>query len=168
MNFEEAMSKAAKIVNEATYEILGDYAAGHFRHEDDISPALLGNLRGKLNGQVGGLNWSASIPTHRRGTAAEERRTGADIVIHVSLNTPTQSYSKGIQVQAKRPTAHSLLNSRDQADLKQQCNTMLSITPSAFVFCYMEGWMRCGSAVRVAGASSRDLKALCSWTLDFR
>jgi hypothetical protein len=49
-------------------------------------------------------------------------------------------------VQAKRPKDPGPINSRDQADLKRQCNTMLSITPSAFVFCYMQGWMRCGSA----------------------
>jgi hypothetical protein len=164
MNFEDAMSQAAKAADKAISAVMADYYSGLITDEDDITPALVGSLRSTFNGQIGGLTWSASIPRHRRGVAAEERQTGADILIHVSLSTPTQRYSKGVLIQAKRVDPDDSLDAASHARLQHQCNTMLAITPASFVFNYMKGWMRCGSATRIAGATSRNLISLCSWT----
>jgi hypothetical protein len=145
MNFEEAMTAAAKAADEAVTLIMGDYSAGNLTDEDDISAALVGGLRTKFSGQIDGLTWSSSIVRHRKGTANEENRVGADIVIHVSLNTPTQKYSKGTLVQAKRTEPQHRMANTEFANLQNQCNKMLAITPASFVFNYAKGAMRCGS-----------------------
>jgi len=125
---------------------------------------LVGSLKSALSGQIGGLQWSASVTRHRRGIAAEESRTGADLVIHVRLDTPTQKYSKGVLVQAKRFEPFEAMNRVEQRDLHDQCGKMLAITPSAFVFNYMKSGMRCGAATRISGAANRNVPSLCSWT----
>src|SRR5208282_4670309 len=121
MNFEEAMSQAAKAADEAVSLVMADYHSGHFTDEDDITPALIGSLRSNFNAaQIGGLTWTASIARHRRGAAAEEQRIGADLVMHVSLQTPTQNYSKGVLIQAKRVDPDNYLDAASHARLQQQ------------------------------------------------
>jgi hypothetical protein len=145
------MSTAAKAADKAVNRIMARYSTGHLHDEDDISPALIGGLETTFSQPIGGLTWSASIVRHRRGVAAEEKRIGADIVIHVALDTPTDKYSKGVLIQAKRHESHEDMSSKEQVDLRNQCRSMLAISPAAFVFNYMAGSMRCGSATRVAG-----------------
>lgn len=164
MNFEEAVSAAAKAADEAVSLVMGDYSAGNLTDEDDISAALVGGLRIKFSSQIGGLTWSSTIVRHRKGVAAEEKKVGADIIIHVSLNTPTQVYSKGTLIQAKRTEPQDRMTEAEFANLQSQCNKMLSITPASFVFNYARGSMRCGSATRIAGAANKPLDELCSWT----
>ena len=152
MNFEESMSKAAKVANAAVFSVMNDYASGDITDEDDITPALVWAIKGKLDGKVGGLTWSATIPRHR-GSAAEEARVGADILIHLRLVTPTDSYSKGGLIQAKRIEAGVLLGINRLSELHEQCERMIKITPASFVFNYMKGQMRYASAVRVFGST---------------
>jgi hypothetical protein len=139
MNFEEAMSAAARAADESVSLIMGDYQAGHLTDEDDISPALIGSLKTKFSSQIGGLTWSASIARHHRGVAAEEKRTGADIVIHVKLDTPLRTYSKGVLIQARRAEPNALMSPTALTGLVRQCNDMLAISPSSFVFNYLKG-----------------------------
>ncbi len=72
------------------------YSHGLATDEDDLTGVLVGNLDSELEGQIGGLTWSTSIVRHRKGVAAEERAIGADLVIHVSFQTPERKYSKGV------------------------------------------------------------------------
>jgi hypothetical protein len=74
------------------------------------------------------------------------------------------SYSKGVLVQAKRVGRDEMLGKREYAELIDQCDRMLAITPSAFVFDYTKYSMRCGAATRISGSSSRDLHRTCGWT----
>lgn len=164
MKFEDAMRAAAKRADRAVSRTMADYGARLLKHEDDISPALVGGLRAAFPGQVGGLRWSASIMTHRRGIAAEEARTGADLLIHVRLNTAKQKYSKGVLVQAKRVDAAGSMTTAGHTELVGQCNKMLAITPAAFVFNYTVNEMRCASAAKVSGMISRALHENCDWT----
>lgn len=164
MTFEEAMAAAARIAADAATTTMRQYGSGHLTDEDDITPDLLATIRTSLTGQIGGLTWSASVARHRAGRAAEEARTGADMLIHVTLDTPTAKYSKGVLVQAKRFANDEYMSIRQQADLREQCKKMLERTPAAFVFNYMPGSMRVGSASRIVGASQRHLRSLCSWT----
>jgi hypothetical protein len=164
MNFEEAMTTAAKAADETVSLIMGDYSAGNLTDEDDISAALVGGLRTKFSSPMDGLTWSGSIVRHRKGVAAEEKLIGADIIIHVSLNTSTQKYSKGTLIQATRTEPQHFMGNTEFANLQNQCNKMLAITPASFVFNYAKGSMRCGSATRIAGASIKPLETLCSWT----
>ena len=133
--------------------------------EDDLTGVLVGQLDATLSDlKTGGLTWDATILRHRAGKAAEEKRVGADLLIHVALNTPTQKYSKGVLVQAKRVERHELLTKREHEELVDQCDRMLTITPAAFVFDYTKSSMRCGAATRVGGSSRRDLYRMCGWT----
>jgi hypothetical protein len=87
---------------DAVQETMWQYRLGHITDEDDITPDLRATIRTSLNGEIGGLIWTSSVARHRRGVvAAEETRTGADILIHVTVASPTQKYGEGVLVQAK-------------------------------------------------------------------
>lgn len=158
------MRAAAHVANGAVHRAMRSYANGYVTDEDDLTGALVGNLQADLSKPVGGLAWTASIVRHRRGVAAEERRVGADMVIHVKLNTPTDKYSKGVLVQAKRVDRFEIMSKKQHGELVEQCTRMLEVTPESFVFDYAQGSMKCGSAARVQGATSRELYDVCAWT----
>lgn len=164
MDFDEALSKAAHKAAQATNRAMRKYAAGLVTDEDDLTGVLVGNLDSDLTGVISGLKWSTSILRHRAGVAAEEKAIGADLVIHVTLRTRKRRYSKGVLIQAKRFDPGGLMSTSEQADLIKQCDKMLAVTPSAFVFDYARGHMRCGSATRISGSSERDLYSDCNWT----
>lgn len=164
MTFDEATREAAQIANKAVTRAMKKYASGFVTDEDDITGVLVGNLDTDLEGSIGGLDWSTSIVRHRRGSAAEERTVGADVVIHVKLETPTQKYSKGVLVQAKRVDKDELMTGRAHSELIDQCDRMLTITPASYVFDYAKGRMRCGAATKLAGSTRRDLYRACGWT----
>lgn len=164
MDFSEAMAAAARLAASAVDETMGKHRASHVVDEDDITPYLLATLQIRLTGQIGGLTWAASVVRHRRGSAAEEARTGADMVISVNLVTPTEKYSKGVLVQAKRVGPDGILAATQLSELNIQCKKMLAISPASFVFDYSPHGMRVGSASRIAGTSNRRLYSLCGWT----
>lgn len=165
MNFEEVMKKAARIASEASNMAIKKYASGHVTDEDDITGILVGNLDTKLKDcEIDGIKWSSSILRHRKGVAAEEKEIGADILIHLKLDTPTHKYSKGVLIQAKRVPKDSMMKKSDHDKLRKQCEKMLMISPSSFVFNYDESGMRCGSALKIAGTTDTKLSSTCSWT----
>jgi hypothetical protein len=164
MTFEQAMREAAIAAEEATYAAMREYHEGGVGDEPEITGVLMGELNAALRGNIGGLNWAATIVRNGSGAAAEEKRTGADLLIHVSLDTPTDSYSKGVLIQAKRAEPDEPISTSDLDRLQQQCNKMLSHTASAFVFTYARGSMRCGSATRFVGSSDRQIYRRCTWT----
>lgn len=86
------------------------------------------------------------------------------MIIHVSLKTPIQTYSKAVLIQAKRQDPGSTMNVRARTELIEQCNKMLAVTPASFVFDYTTSGMRCASATKIAGSSNPDLYSACSWT----
>lgn len=165
LTFEEATREAALAADKAVLRTMKKYADGNVTDEDDITGVLVGNLDSTFSGSdVGGLHWSSSVVRHRRGIAAEEAAIGADLVIHVQMKTPTQSYSKGVLIQAKRLEPNTKMTANTHAELVRQCGKMLSVTPAAFVFDYASGKMRCGAATKIAGSPRRDLYENCGWT----
>src|SRR5258708_15546294 len=102
MSFRESMREAARVASVAVTEAMNEYAAGGVTDEPDITPYLKGHLDSALRGRVGDLAWSSTIVRHGKGRAAEENWTGADLVIHVKIDTLTVKYSKGVLIQAKR------------------------------------------------------------------
>ena len=153
MTFEEATREAALAANAAVARAMNKYASRRVKHEDDLTGILIGQLDAALEGEIGGLSWDASILSHRSGKAAEESKIGADLLIHVTMDTPTQTYSKGVLVQAKRLEPDQSMSGRDHGELINQCKRMLKYTPAAFVFNYAKGSMRCGPATKIAGSS---------------
>ena len=164
MEFSEAMAEAAKVADSAVHETMMQHRHGRITDEDDITPDLLATLRVRLTGQISGLRWASSVVRHRSGIAAEEAWTGADLLISVTLRTPTESYAKGVLVQAKRVGPGATMSQAGLVGLKDQCAKMLAISPAAFVFDYSPYGMRVGSATRIAGTSDRRLHDVCGWT----
>jgi hypothetical protein len=168
MGFDEAMRAAAHSAEHAVWRAMAKYRDGLVTDEDDLTGVLIGSLDAEFSAKrasdIGGLQWSSSILRHRKGAAAEEKRIGADMLIHVSVNTPIQTYSKAVLVQAKRHEPGDHMTAREQNELLTQCKKMLAVSPAAFVFDYAKGEMRCASATKIAGSANRDLYAACSWT----
>lgn len=164
MGFDESMRLAAKAADRAVIRAMRKYSHGLVTDEDDLTGVLIGNLDAEFDKSIGGVQWSSSILRHRKGVAAEEGLIGADIIIHVALKTPIQTYSKAVLIQAKRHQPGILMGKTEQTDLVDQCKKMLAVTPASFVFNYATNDMRCGSASKISGSTNRDLYEACSWT----
>jgi hypothetical protein len=166
MTFNEITKKAAKEADSAVSYTMERYKRGLIHDEDDITGFLLGSLQMRLDhSAIDGVTLTASILRHRSGVAAQERRYGADMLLHVKMETSTQTFSKGVLVQAKRSEASDYWSPTARSELIDQCNRMLVVTPAAFVFNYRVNDMRCGAATRVAGASPpQSLSYVCGWT----
>ena len=164
MNFRDATSNAAHKASAAVAAVMAGYAVGRYTDEDDISPALIERLQADLVGKVGGLQWQGSIMRHRAGVANEEGRTGADMAIFFELNTPTHKFKKGLLIQAKRCEPDDCLAKGDWENLRAQCDKMLMVTSSSFVFNYARRGLRSAPASKISGCSNRNLHYECDWT----
>jgi hypothetical protein len=163
MTFDEAMREAAVAADNAVASTMRKYSRGGIKDEPEVTAYLISRLDEKFEGNIGGLIWNSSVVRNGSGSAAEETRIGADLLIHVSLNTPTQSYSKGVLVQAKRSEPDDFVTQGELNRLNDQCCKILNHTPSAFVFNYARDSMRCGAATRFAGSKDRRLYRQCTW-----
>jgi hypothetical protein len=158
------LREAAHRAADAVAKTIGGYADGTYSHEVPITGALAGILRSKLKGKIEGLTWSAHVMESGTGSAAEETPTGADLLVHVQLDTPRLKYSKGLLIQAKRVEPDEAMK-KDRHDLLlEQCKRMLKVTQSAFVFDYTKQSVRCGSARVILDSKNRHLFGQCPWT----
>lgn len=158
------MQTAARAAETAVKAAMREYARGGVMDEPEITGVLAGHLAARIEGQIGGLEWNSRIIRNGKGKAAEEKRIGADLLIHVSLETPAESYSKGVLIQAKRCEPNEELSASELRRLQGQCDKMLDRTSAAFVFTYDKGSMRCGSANRFTAAPDGQIYRRCSWT----
>lgn len=163
MTFDESMREAALAADKAVARAMSKYASNGVADEPEITGYLVGQLDAMMQGTIGGLHWNTQIVRNGSGSAAEEKRVGADLLIHVTLATPTDRYNKGVLIQAKRSEPGDFLPMKELHRLNAQCVTMLTITPSAFVFDYARGSMRCGPATRFAATKERRLYNQCTW-----
>lgn len=161
---EEAFRQAAYAADCAVSAAMEKYSHGYVTDEDDITGVLIGRLDAAFGENIGGINWSSSILRHRKGLAAQEKKVGADMLIHVSIKTPQLTYSKGVLIQSKRVDDGIEMPVDSHKELLSQCDKMLDITPDSFVFNYTKSGMRCASANRIAGTSSRILNDSCNLT----
>jgi hypothetical protein len=167
MTFDEAMQTIAHRAADASSTAMSKLGAGKVKHEDDLTGVLVQAIEERVNGtRFGGLSWNVtwdySILTHRK--SGEEGKYGADLLIHVSLDTPQYKYSKGVLVQAKRIGPGQNMSTRDYDDLKAQCSKMSNYTPASFVFAFDPHGLRAGAATKIAGAADRALYDQCNWT----
>lgn len=158
------MREAAHVAERATRSAMREYARGNVTDEDDLTGQLTGELNSALRGNVRGFKWSTKILRHRRGVAAEEKRIGADLLIHVSIKAKGRSYSKGVLVQSKRIEPDENMTKGQLEELQRQCRKMLKQSSSSFVFDYAKSGLRVGSANRIEGTESRALHAECTMT----
>lgn len=164
MNFRDATREAALRASAATLAVMRRYAHGNYTDEDDISPALIERLHMELDEKVGGLRWQGSIMRHRAGVANEEGRTGADMAIFFELDTPTHKFKKGLLIQAKRTEPDQFLTASALQALRHQCDKMLAITPSSFIFNYAREGLRTAPASKISGCNNLKLYDECDWT----
>lgn len=159
------MKEAAHAAEEAVQSTISKYAWDRgITDEPEISSYFISQLDSQFKRQIGGLNWKSTILRNGKGVAAEEKRVGADILLHVSLKTPTQTYSKGVLIQSKRSEPYAGVPQGELNKLRKQCLDMLSHTPAAFVLNYAAGSIRCGPATRFAGTAIKDIHRQCTWT----
>jgi hypothetical protein len=164
MHFEQLAYRAAAVANRAANEVIGYYAGGMYSDEPEITAGLVTMLKKAFSGaRFAGLKWSATIMRHYSGRASEEKHFGADLLMQVALNTPQQTYSKGVLVQAKRERKSGNFSGADHNELVDQCGRMLKFTPAAFVFHYTTAGIGCASATLVQGSADRNLGRVCHW-----
>jgi hypothetical protein len=161
---EDDFRKAAHAADYAVRASMQKYADGLVTDEDDITGALIGRLDSAFDRKIGGISWSSSILRHRKGVAAQEKSTGADMLFHVSIMTSQLSYSKGVLIQSKRVDEGAEMTATRHKELIEQCDKMLNITPASFVFNYTKSEMRCASATKIHGTKNRVLSESCNLT----
>jgi hypothetical protein len=166
MKFTTLAERAAARARDAAQLTMAFARDGLLSDEPDITSSLVTNLqRNFSNARFAGLRWSAKVVPHHSGRSAHEKRIGADILIHVTLDTPNYKYSKGAMVQAKRFREDATNLSADElGELTSQCRRMLSYSPAAFVFYYGKDTISCASATLVAGTTERNLARVCHWS----
>lgn len=163
-SLEEAFRQAAHAADRAVTAAMQKYANEEVTDEDDITGVLIGRLDAAFDEKIGGVTWSSSVLRHRKGVAAQEKKAGADMLFHVSIETPQLTYSKGVLIQSKRIDEGAAMTGPGHKELIGQCDKMLNITPASFVFNYTKSGMRCASATKIAGATSRVLNDTCNLT----
>jgi hypothetical protein len=161
---DEWLREAALQADSAVSDTITEYREGRVTDEDDITGGLIASIRTQLKGRISGLTWSSLILRHRKGVAAEEKKFGADILIHVTMNTPDLSYSKGVLVQSKRVNTDTAMTKKNYNDMKNQCTKMLNTTASSFIFNYTHKEMRCAPATRLIKSNNMVLSDHCIWT----
>jgi hypothetical protein len=147
---EDMIREAARRADDAVSQTLAKYRSGRVTDEEEITAVLVTRLDAKFEGRFGGLHWDTSILRHRTGAANEEGKIGADLVIHVALDSSQVKYSKAVLVQAKRLEPGTAFPKREQLRLAQQCEKMLNTSAASYVFNYSRDEMRCDSATNVA------------------
>ncbi|MBL8578765.1 MAG: hypothetical protein JNK47_16200 [Mesorhizobium sp.] len=162
MGFDEAMYKVARRLADVTDRMMKKHH-NRVKHEDDLTGYLFGAIDERMTDMVAdGIRWDASVLTHRTG--GEEGKYGADILLHVSLDTPQQTYSKGVLIQAKRIGPNKNMRTKDHDDLIDQCEKMLQVSSASWVFAYDGKGMRAAPATKISGAAERNLYDQCDWT----
>jgi len=101
-----------------------------------------------------GIRWTAKTLTDR-GRASQESRDGADFMGVLNIALPDFAVSKGFLAQAKLIRNGS---AGDVAELKDQCEKMLNLSPDSFVFLYDQAAVRVVSALSVVSATADPLQ----------
>lgn len=164
MTFDEAMREAARAADYAVRVTLTKYSQGGIRDEPEITAYLVSQLDSQFAKPIGGVNWSSTIVRNGSGKSAEEKRIGADLLLHVSLQTPFKKYSKGVLIQSKRAEPDEAIPRGKLTELQTQCSKMAEHTSAAFVFCYGQKSMRTGPASIFEASSDRYIHSSCPWT----
>lgn len=134
--YESAFQRASTKLAHAATKTVQDYTVNALPDEPAFTAALVTRLKDALDGfKTSGIAWSAKILSSH-GANTEEKKYGADFLGVLTLALPGLNVKKGFLAQAKRQEPGSKLDLRQWKDLAAQCEKMLKITPSSFVFVY--------------------------------
>jgi hypothetical protein len=118
--------------------------------KEDDSPAAAAPGRG--------LVWQAMTLRAGSGSAAHEKRHGADLLGVLTIETPEYRVAKGFLAQAKRAEPGIPFSVAEWKRLQEQCETMLQVTPDAFALIFSkERGARLVSAAAISAYSGRDV-----------
>jgi len=102
--------------------------------------------------------WQAMTLRAGSGSAAHEKRYGADVLGVLSIKTPGYRVSKGFLAQAKRAEPGEPFTKAEWERLQKQCEVMLTTTPDAFAMIFSKArGVRVVSAAAIASFSGRDV-----------
>lgn len=133
--------KINKLVEKTAAEVISDWSDNWVRDEHNITSSFFTKLEERLNNSIiRGINLKVKYYMPQ-GTRSEEKRTGADIGVVLSVKLPDFEVKKAFLAQAKkRPPAPqdrlAELTGNAAQDLRAHCQEMLKITPDSFVITY--------------------------------
>jgi hypothetical protein len=149
----------AREIADAANGALDSYREGDATEEPQVTDRILGaiveRIRSRPAGLIGGVRWKARTLRTGRGSAAEERRHGADLMGVLDIELPGYRAKKGFLAQAKKAEPGTPFSNGEWRRLVEQCNIMLRRTPDSFVFIYSaERGIRIFPANSVVGLTS--------------
>jgi hypothetical protein len=152
----------AREIADAADGALDSYRIGDVREEPRITDRILGaivdRIRSRRTGPMGGVAWKARTLGMGPGSAAEEKRHGADLMGVLDIDLPGYRTKKGFLAQAKKAEPGRPFHNREWQILIAQCNIMLQRTSDSFVFIYsVERGLRIFPANSVVGLTSNDI-----------
>jgi hypothetical protein len=135
---------------------VSDLQAGLVEQEPHLTDRLLGRIMQSVNGYKSkGVTWRAKTLTdHGQGT--QEKQYGADFVGVLDIDLPEFKVTKGFLAQAKLLRGHVMKKS-EFGRLVGQCEQMLNLSPTAFVFHESTDGIRVIPAIAVVGASRAEI-----------
>lgn len=179
MEYEGEILVAARVFARQVEEAIEEYSRGESGDEDDVSSQIIGRLKAILPMIDGKIRWtggsmgddSEAVFSGRRlgsrGKGSEESRIGADIVVVVQFDLPGVAVAKGILIQAKCVNAAGECKSeRERQRLVGQCESMLSITPSSFVWPYGANSLKAYSAASMHASEGKFADALGAYNYE--
>jgi hypothetical protein len=150
-----AIRGAARHIAGAIDRSVAALQEGRIEQEPAMTDRMLGAIEESLKNYTNkGIRWSAKTLTDR-GPGAQEAKCGADFMGVLKIAIPGFSISKGFLAQAKLVRNGK---SGDLAELRQQCEKMLNLSPASFVFLYGREGVRVVPAISVAGSKVDPLR----------
>jgi len=141
--------KTTHIIANAAEETTLIFNQGRIQDETAFTVSLIRKIEDKINGfEINGIKWEAMtlIPQ------TQEKIYGADFLGVLRIDTPNYKVSKGFLVQAKMKKNLKMI------ELKQQCDKMLKISPSSFVFVYDDDGIKIYPAISVLNSEKHPSK----------
>ena len=127
--FSRRISSAARLTME-------DMAQGRAQQEPAITDRLIAYIQSEVRrSNKSPFMWNAMTLTDR-GRNSQEKKYGADFLGSLEINLDGFHVKKGFLAQAKKIEPNQSYSPTEYGKLVQQCNDMLTISPSSFVFLY--------------------------------
>lgn len=175
LNSADADEFADKLTS-ATQRTVRDYELEDVVGEESFSEQLCGRLKETLEGfETRTIRWQVDVAVEGEGRGRlkarsltkwkEEPDLGADLVMILDVTTPAFSIKKGFLAQAKRLRAGETLEKSKHKILLEQCDKMLSVTPSSMVFLYNESDVHVIPAAAIVQHSIRSLYEIITYDI---
>lgn len=140
IRFPAMIRKTTHIITNAADETTLALRKGRIQDETAFTVSLIRKIEDKINGfGINGIKWEAMtlIPQ------SQEKIFGADFLGVLRIKIRDYDLSKGFLVQAK------MKKNLNMTVLREQCEKMLQISPSSFVFIYDEEGVKIYPAISV-------------------